>query len=84
MALRLRPGVSRVTTEYGSVLLDEVDGRYWEANATAAMVLDAIEDSGEIESAVSVIVKTFDTDAETARGDVRLVVEQLRRLGVVA
>ncbi|MEV4443460.1 lasso peptide biosynthesis PqqD family chaperone [Streptomyces sp. NPDC049577] len=42
MTFALRPDVSATDTEYGMVLLDEADGRYWQLNSTGALVLRAL------------------------------------------
>jgi hypothetical protein len=80
---RVREGISRVGTEYGDVLLDEVNGRYWHVNRTAALVLDALDEGGDEELAVRRVTETFDTDLPTARRDVTALLDRLRKLGVL-
>ncbi|TGA99094.1 lasso peptide biosynthesis PqqD family chaperone [Streptomyces sp. MZ04] len=47
MSLTLRPGVCTTDTPDGMVLLDEVTGRYWQLNRTAALVLRSLIDGRE-------------------------------------
>ncbi|MCZ0991655.1 lasso peptide biosynthesis PqqD family chaperone [Streptomyces diastatochromogenes] len=47
MRLILRPGVCTTDTPDGMVLLDEVTGRYWQLNRTAALVLRSLLDGVE-------------------------------------
>ncbi|MEU5186599.1 lasso peptide biosynthesis PqqD family chaperone [Streptomyces klenkii] len=42
MSLALRHNVCATDTEDGMVLLDEVTGRYWQLNGTAALILRAL------------------------------------------
>ncbi|QDQ09752.1 lasso peptide biosynthesis PqqD family chaperone [Streptomyces spectabilis] len=42
MSLTLRPEVRATDTADGMVLLDEVTGRYWQLNRTAALVLRSL------------------------------------------
>lgn len=44
MSLTLRPDVCATDTADGMVLLDEVTGRYWQLNRTAALVLRGLLD----------------------------------------
>ncbi|WP_030562510.1 lasso peptide biosynthesis PqqD family chaperone [Streptomyces aureocirculatus] len=46
MTLTLRPDVRATDTDDGMVLLDEVTGRYWQLNRTAALVLRSLLDGG--------------------------------------
>ncbi|MEU9879116.1 lasso peptide biosynthesis PqqD family chaperone [Streptomyces phaeochromogenes] len=47
MSLSLRPDVCATDTADGMVLLDEVTGRYWQLNHTAALVLRGLLDGAE-------------------------------------
>ncbi|MGK5545965.1 lasso peptide biosynthesis PqqD family chaperone [Streptomyces sp. URMC 127] len=51
MSLALRQGVCATRTEDGMVLLDEVSGRYWQLNGTAARVLHTLLDGTPPEDA---------------------------------
>lgn len=42
MTLTLRADVSATDTDDGMVLLDEANGRYWQLNTTAALILRAL------------------------------------------
>ena len=46
MTLMLRDGVSSADTDYGTVLLDEDSGQYWNLNPTAALALRTLLDGG--------------------------------------
>ncbi|MDQ1024147.1 hypothetical protein QF035_001729 [Streptomyces umbrinus] len=47
MSLSLRSDVCATDTADGMVLLDEVTGRYWQLNRTAALVLRGLIDGAE-------------------------------------
>lgn len=47
MSLALRTHVCATNTPDGMVLLDEVTGRYWQLNRTAALVLHSLLDGAE-------------------------------------
>ncbi|MEU9056910.1 lasso peptide biosynthesis PqqD family chaperone [Streptomyces sp. NPDC048384] len=47
MSLTLRDGVCATDTADGMVLLDELSGRYWQLNRTAALVLRSLIDGAE-------------------------------------
>ncbi|MGW4914533.1 lasso peptide biosynthesis PqqD family chaperone [Streptomyces sp. NPDC004270] len=47
MSLTLRPHVCATDTPDGMVLLDEVTGRYWQLNRTAALVLRSLIEGAE-------------------------------------
>ncbi|MEV6394652.1 lasso peptide biosynthesis PqqD family chaperone [Streptomyces sp. NPDC051907] len=47
MSLTLRGDVCATDTEDGMVLLDEISGRYWQLNRTAALVLRSLIDGAE-------------------------------------
>ncbi|MEV8306240.1 lasso peptide biosynthesis PqqD family chaperone [Streptomyces flavidovirens] len=83
MTLKLRTGVSCADTEYGIALLDEASGQYWELNPTGAQVLRILLRGGTSEQAVRDLTDTCDVDAESARDDVRGLVEALDSSGLV-
>jgi hypothetical protein len=71
-------------TEYGAVLLDERDGRYWQLTPSATVVVAELRRGGDVEAAVAELTRTFAVSEETARTDTLMLVEHLRNLGVVA
>ncbi|WP_242902122.1 lasso peptide biosynthesis PqqD family chaperone [Actinomadura terrae] len=83
MSLRLRPGVSTTDTAYGTVLLDERSGDYWQLNPTAARVLRLLADGSTTEEAAATMAEEFDVDEPQALRDVTALVGQLRTAGLV-
>ncbi|MFB8183313.1 lasso peptide biosynthesis PqqD family chaperone [Streptomyces sp. NPDC055966] len=78
MALRFRSQVSTVDTEYGTVLLDERTGAYWQLNPTGAAVVRMLLDGYDPEQAAAALTEKYDVDAEQARRDVAALVDGLR------
>ncbi|SFQ48817.1 Coenzyme PQQ synthesis protein D (PqqD) [Amycolatopsis arida] len=83
MSLRLRPDVSLTDTEYGTVLLDERSGRYWQLNPTATVVVRTLLDGGDAEAAVSALAGEYAVAEDRARNDVTSLVDGLRSAGLV-
>ncbi|WP_242887282.1 lasso peptide biosynthesis PqqD family chaperone [Actinomadura litoris] len=83
MGLRLRPGVSTTDTAYGTVLLDERSGDYWQLNPTAARALRLLADGSTAEQAAAAMAEEFDVDEPRALRDVTALVGQLRAAGLV-
>ncbi|MFI9722365.1 lasso peptide biosynthesis PqqD family chaperone [Streptomyces sp. NPDC052396] len=83
MTLRLRGDVSTVDTEYGTVLLDGADGRYWQLNATASAAFRALLDGSTVEQAAQQLTAVYDVEESQARGDVERLVARLRAARVV-
>ncbi|MGW7052316.1 lasso peptide biosynthesis PqqD family chaperone [Streptomyces sp. NPDC054887] len=82
MALKFAPDISTAQTDYGTVLLDERAGEYWELNPTATLVVDTLIAGGEEADAVCALVDAFDIDVAQARQDVDALVQQLRTSGL--
>lgn len=82
MALRFGADVCTAKTDYGTVLLDQRSGEYWELNPTATLVIDKLMAGGDEEAAAAAVREAFDVDAERARADVSALVEQLRGAGL--
>ncbi|MEU2059597.1 lasso peptide biosynthesis PqqD family chaperone [Streptomyces sp. NPDC013455] len=82
MPLRFGADVSTAKTEYGTVLLDQRSGEYWELNPTATLVVDTLMAGGDEEAAAAAITEAFDVTADRARADVDALVEQLRAGGL--
>ncbi|MEV5507297.1 lasso peptide biosynthesis PqqD family chaperone [Streptomyces orinoci] len=77
MTLRLRPDVSTADTDYGTVLLDGADGRYWQLNGSASVALRVLLEGGTVEQAVQRLLATYDVDEPRARADVERLLAKL-------
>jgi hypothetical protein len=84
MAFKLRPDVSAADTEYGVVLLDGRDGRYYQLNGTAATAFRTLVDGGTAEQAAERLAATFDVALDRARQDVERLITRLVAIKVVA
>ncbi|MFE9686663.1 lasso peptide biosynthesis PqqD family chaperone [Streptomyces sp. NPDC006285] len=82
MALRFGANVSAAETDYGTVLLDERVGTYWELNPTATLVVKMLMAGRDEADAVTAITDEFDIDLAQARQDVDALVRQLRTSGL--
>ncbi|MDT0392500.1 lasso peptide biosynthesis PqqD family chaperone [Streptomyces sp. DSM 41921] len=83
MALRFGPDVSTAETAYGTVLLDERSGDYWELNPTATLVVTTLLQGGDEAAAADALVARFDVDRAGAERDVTALVRELREAGLV-
>ncbi|AOR35711.1 hypothetical protein BFF78_35700 [Streptomyces fodineus] len=84
MSLRFGDHVSTAETDYGTVLLDERGGAYWELNPTATLVVRTLLDGAEEADAAAVLVREFDIDQGQALRDVETLVQQLRSSGLAS
>ncbi|MER5546889.1 lasso peptide biosynthesis PqqD family chaperone [Streptomyces sp. NPDC002589] len=84
MPLRFGDNVSTAQTDYGTVLLDEQGGTYWELNPTATLVVRTLLDGGEETDAAAALVREFDIDKAQALRDVEDLVRQLRDSGLAS
>lgn len=84
MPLRLGVNVSTAETDYGSVLLDERSGSYWELNPTATLVVRTLLDGGDEADAAAAVAEEFDIDRTQAQQDVEALVRQLRSSGLAS
>ncbi|OKK04477.1 hypothetical protein AMK26_14095 [Streptomyces sp. CB03234] len=84
MALRFRPDVSTAETQYGTVLLDERSGNYWELNPTGTLVVKTLLGGGDETSAVEALLAEFDIDRVRAEQDVTALVQELRTSGLAS
>ncbi|MFF1445317.1 lasso peptide biosynthesis PqqD family chaperone [Streptomyces sp. NPDC058295] len=84
MPLRFGADVSTAETDYGTVLLDERVGAYWELNPTATLVVRTLIDGGEESEAAAALVREFDIDEAQALRDVEALVGQLRNSGLAS
>lgn len=84
MPLRFGDNVSTAETDYGTVLLDEQAGTYWELNPTATVVVRTLLDGGEEADAAAALVQEFDIDQAQALQDVETLVRELRDSGLAS
>ncbi|MGA5899017.1 lasso peptide biosynthesis PqqD family chaperone [Streptomyces venetus] len=84
MPLRFGENVSAAETDYGTVLLDERAGAYWELNPTATLVVRTLLDGGEEADAAAALVREFDIDRAQALRDVEALVRELRGSGLAS
>ena len=84
MPLRFDAHVSTAETDYGTVLLDERAGNYWELNPTATLVVRTLLDGGEVADAAAVLVREFDIERAQALRDVEALVGDLREAVLVS
>uniref|UniRef100_A0AAU3IAQ5 Lasso peptide biosynthesis PqqD family chaperone n=1 Tax=Streptomyces sp. NBC_01393 TaxID=2903851 RepID=A0AAU3IAQ5_9ACTN len=82
MPLRFGANISTAETDYGTVLLDEQGGDYWELNPTATLVVRTLLDGGEETDAAAALIREFDIDQKQALQDVGTLVRQLRDSGL--
>jgi hypothetical protein len=83
MSLQFREDVSTADTEYGTVLLDERSGRYWQLNPTGTLVVRTLLAGGTPAQAISALIGEFDVDEPQATQDVTVLLEELRSSGLV-
>ncbi|MFD0437485.1 lasso peptide biosynthesis PqqD family chaperone [Streptomyces chartreusis] len=84
MPLRFDAHVSTAETDYGTVLLDERAGTYWELNPTATLVVRTLLDGGEEADATAALAREFDIDRAQAQRDVEALVGNLREAGLAS
>jgi hypothetical protein len=78
VGLRLRAQVSAVETEYGMVLLDEAEGRYWQLNGPGVRVIRTLLDGGTVEDAATDLAAEYDVTPDQASSDVAALLAELR------
>ncbi|RSM78406.1 lasso peptide biosynthesis PqqD family chaperone [Amycolatopsis sp. WAC 01375] len=83
MSLAFRPNVSIVDTDYGSVLLDERKGRYFQLNPSGRIVVRTLLEGGDSDEAAGALIEEYDVSRERAEQDVTALVEGLRAAGLV-
>ncbi|KAA2267149.1 lasso peptide biosynthesis PqqD family chaperone [Solihabitans fulvus] len=80
---RLRADVTCSATEDGMVLLDGRAGRYWQLNATGALVVRAFLDGHDPEQIIDRLTQARPVTRERAAADVTTLLDQLTRAGLV-
>jgi hypothetical protein len=78
MTLKLRSGVFTTEVEYGTALLDENRGLYWNLNSTGTLILQTLLAGGTPEQAVQALANEYAVDLDSARQDVHELVQELR------
>ncbi|MFI0902135.1 lasso peptide biosynthesis PqqD family chaperone [Streptomyces sioyaensis] len=84
MALRFGDKVSTAATDYGTVLLDERSGQYWELNPTASLIVTTLLAGGDETAAADALIAEFGIDRTRAEQDVATLVAELRASGLAA
>ncbi|WP_030301136.1 lasso peptide biosynthesis PqqD family chaperone [Streptomyces katrae] len=82
MPLRFGADVSTADTDYGTVLLDERNGQYWELNPTGTLVVQTLMGGGDEAAAADALVAEFDIDRSQAEQDIAALVTELRASGL--
>ncbi|MET9519441.1 lasso peptide biosynthesis PqqD family chaperone [Streptomyces sp. NPDC002994] len=82
MALKFGAYVSTAETDYGTVLLDERAGEYWELNPTGTLVVSTLMAGGDEADAVVALTDEFDISPAQAKRDVDALVLRLRTSGL--
>jgi hypothetical protein len=83
MNIKLQASVAVTETEYGSVLLDERGGAYWNVNPTGALVLQALLAGGTPDDAARALADEYQLDRQAAAADVAELVDALRTAGLI-
>ncbi|MDQ4033554.1 MAG: lasso peptide biosynthesis PqqD family chaperone, partial [Actinomycetota bacterium] len=83
MTLKLRNGVSMTEVDYGTVLLDEERGQYWNLNPTGALILQTLLGDGTADQAARALVEQYAVEVDTASLDVQQLVEELCSAGLI-
>ena len=83
MALKLCNGVSITEVDYGTVLLDEEYGQYWNLNPTGALILQTLLGGGTVDQAARALVEQYAVEVDTASSDVQQLVEELCSAGLI-
>ena len=83
MTIQFNEHVTMTRTEYGAVLLDQKQGKYWQLNPTATMVADALLAGRSVPDALAEVMRAFDVDQQRAAADVTALVDGMRAAGVI-
>lgn len=77
MALKLCSGVYTADVEYGTALLDENRGLYWNLNPSGTLILETLLAGGTAEEAVQALTAEYAVDLDSARRDVHELLHEL-------
>lgn len=83
MGVRLRNGVSAADTEYGSVLLDERSGDYWQLNPAGAHIVRLLLAGSSASEVAAALVAEFEVDPPGAERDVNAMITELESARLV-
>jgi hypothetical protein len=83
MLIRLNPNVSTTATEYGSVVLDEAGGEYFQLNPAGTVVLQGLLSGQSPPEVAAVLAGEFEVSPEQAEQDVLALLSQLREARLV-
>ena len=75
--MKLRPGVFLVDVEYGTALLDEERGEYWNLNPTGALILETVLAGGTVDEAARALADEYAVDLGSAARDVEELLGEL-------
>lgn len=81
--MKLRAGVYRVEVDYGTALLDEECGEYWNLNPTGALILEKLLAGGTAEDAARALAEEYAVDLGSAERDVGELLDELCSAGLV-
>ena len=80
---KLRDNISTAEVEYGTALLDEDQGQYWNLNPTGALILQTMLAGGTVEQAAQAVAEQYAVDLKTARRDAQQLVDELCSAGLI-
>lgn len=83
MTFKLREGVYTAEVEYGTALLDEDRGQYWDLNPTGTLVLQTLLAGGNTAQAARELAEQYAVDVDTANRDVHQLVDALCSAGLI-
>ena len=83
MTFKLCDGVLTADVEYGTALLDETRGLYWNLNPTGALALQTLLAGGTAEQAAGALAEAYAVDLDIARQDVQELLDELRSAKLV-
>lgn len=81
--MKLRPGVLLVEVDYGTALLDEERGEYWNLNPTGALILETVLAGGTVDEAARALADEYAVDLGSAARDVEELLGELCSAGLV-
>ncbi|MDJ1134845.1 lasso peptide biosynthesis PqqD family chaperone [Streptomyces iconiensis] len=82
--LGLHPHITLTETGEGTaVLLNQRSGKYWQLNATALVVVRALQNGADEETAADQLAQAYPAGADQARGDVAALIATLTEAGAL-
>jgi len=84
MTVALRTGVSSSVTEYGSVLLDERSGDYFQLNDVGTAALRQLLDGHGPPAVAAILAEEYDVEPAQAEQDVIALLQELRTARLVS